>query len=338
MLLSGKNLNEYKSKGDSVIKRKTLFGLIISAICLYFSFKGVDWRMVLQTISTIDKRILLLLMPLYGLAFIIRSVRWRYLLRDITRVSWKKLFPHLMIGFLLNNILPMRIGEFARAYSSGKKLNISKTASFSSIVLERTFDGMCFLACITASFYIMPFPEWVRNGAIAAAVFFISMMSALFFLAYRQDTAKMVFKKLPLPVKLKIRFDMITENFFLGLQSLRNIKTVAVVVLLSCVVWTIELSSFYLMSRAFHLDINIADVLFTAICVVLGVMVPAAPGYVGTYEFTGRTALGIVGVEANIAVSFILFLHFFQFFVIFVLGFPSLTAQGISLEELKKES
>ncbi|MBD3271243.1 MAG: hypothetical protein GF384_01735 [Elusimicrobia bacterium] len=103
-------------------------------------------------------------------------------------------------------------------------------------------------------------------------------------------------------------------------------------------IWGLELVCFYLMNRSFSLNMSFVNVLFVAICIVLGILIPAAPGYVGTYEFAGRAALEFVGVDPNVGLSFILFLHFFQFIFILLFGFPSMIKQNISFKEIKNDA
>lgn len=319
----------------NTINKKTIIGIIISSICVYFAFRGIDWSVVFESIAKVKIPYLLIVTVIYIFGYLIRSFRWHFLLRGVKKVPALKLFPHIMIGFFLNNILPMRIGEFARAYTSGKKLSMPVSASFGSIVLERTFDGLCFIIIFLISFNFMPFPGWVKRGGVAAGIFFLGMMVVLVIVSFNEDRAYMILSRIPVPKVFKEKIEHFMGDFFMGLRSLRSVKMIGFIIISSLCIWGIELLCFYLMSLAFQLHIELIHVVFIAMCVVLGVMVPAAPGYIGTYELAGRAGLEISGVDPHVGISFILFLHFFQFIIIAALGIPSLLLQQISMKEIK---
>ena len=114
------------------LKSRTLrfiLGVIISVVCLYYALRGVDWKLVIRSIMRVKIGYLGAITAVYCGAYYIRSVRWHYLLRSTRSIKPLALFPHVMIGFFVNHILPMRLGEFARAYSSGQRFNISKATS-----------------------------------------------------------------------------------------------------------------------------------------------------------------------------------------------------------------
>lgn len=321
-----------------IVSKKSVIGIIISFICVYFAFRGVSWNIVIDSVKLVKFSYLLYVTIIYIFGYIIRAIRWKLLLSGVVQTGFKNLFPHLMIGFFLNNILPMRIGEFARAYTSGKKLGISKTASFASIVLERTFDGICFLILVVISFQFIPFPRWMLHGSLAASIFFIGILGILLFFSFYENRSRQIIDLMPLPRAAKNTITGLMNNFVAGLKSLHRLKTVVLIAGTSVLIWSCELTCFYLMSKAFNLNISFVHIIFVSMCLVLGVMVPAAPGYIGTFEIAGKKALEILGHDPAIAISFILFLHIFQMIIVNTLGFPSLLLQHISIKEIRDSS
>lgn len=86
-----------------------------------------------------------------------RSVRWRFLLRQIIDVPKLRLFAVSCVGFMAILLLPFRLGELARPYMLRTRPEevrpgqpvLTMTAATSSIVAERVLDGL-FLSIILA--------------------------------------------------------------------------------------------------------------------------------------------------------------------------------------------
>src|SRR3972149_956204 len=72
---------------------------------------------------------------------VLRSLRWHYLLRGLTTLSTATLSPIVIIGYMANNLLPLRTGEFVRAYVLSERHQVSKMSTLGTIAVERVFDG-----------------------------------------------------------------------------------------------------------------------------------------------------------------------------------------------------
>src|SRR5579862_8990919 len=123
--------------------------LIIGAF--YLLFRNIKFDELAADFARLQVLWLLPALAVYMLGYVIRGFRWVILLNPIKKCSFKSLFPTLLIGFMANNVTPLRLGEFIRAHLNGKKEGISRSASLGTIILERLFDGMAMLVILGIS-------------------------------------------------------------------------------------------------------------------------------------------------------------------------------------------
>jgi uncharacterized protein (TIRG00374 family) len=125
-------------------KKHLILGLIIVVVFSYLVFKNVSLTDLQNAFKEVEYLYLLPAVLLVALTFLFRAMRWRYLISSIKEVKTLRLFSPLMVGFM-GNVLPARAGEFIRAYLLGKKENVSFSASFATIFVERLMDMLIFL-------------------------------------------------------------------------------------------------------------------------------------------------------------------------------------------------
>ncbi len=135
---------------------KFWIGIALSMFFLWLSLKNINWPEVGRAFMDIDYIYLIPVAALIVLSDYVRAMRWRYLLMEIKKIKVYQLFSIIMISQFLLQVLPTRIGEIIRAYLVGRKYNISKTASFSSIVVEKIFDGCFIMTLFVVSLYFYP--------------------------------------------------------------------------------------------------------------------------------------------------------------------------------------
>ena len=113
-----------------------LIGLIIIVLSLMYAFKDVSFQELMSALKSIRHIYLFPAIFLVAMSYLLRAMRWHYLIRSVKKVKTTRLFSPLMVGFM-GNMLPARAGEFIRAYLLGKKENVSFSASFATIFVER---------------------------------------------------------------------------------------------------------------------------------------------------------------------------------------------------------
>ena len=163
---------------------KSWIGFVISMGILYLAFRRIDLQLLLKSLQGANY---LYLFPIVVIIFVnmaLRALRWGYLLRPIKKIGFLNLFASILIGFMANNVLPVRMGEFVRAYIIGRSERIRKSASFATVMVERLFDGLTVLGLLVVvlTFIHLP-PENIyfkrglqMGGYITMAIYGFTLM------------------------------------------------------------------------------------------------------------------------------------------------------------------
>ncbi len=323
-----------------------LTSFAITAIFLALALANVKFDQLQDAFTQADYRLVLFAscFTLAGYAF--RTARWRQLLVPSQPVPLARLFPILVIGFALNNLLPGRPGELLRAHALGKRENMSRILGFGTVVLERVADGITLIATLLIAFlafrlFNLELPilaEWI---ALVAFVLFAVAQAAMLFLLKRESLALRVFKQFTrsrsVPRGIAARLERMLGSFVLGLHSLHSTRDVVAIAVLSLAVWGCEFISYFVMLTAFHalpaLTLRPVAAAFMMVLINLGIMIPAAPGGLGPYEAAGVFALGAFGVNETSAASVALATHAMQYVLITLLGGVFVWREGISLAQ-----
>lgn len=301
---------------------RLLFGVIVSGVCLYFLFGAVQGDKVIDSLLSVNLNYLLAAFFVTSFSYLLRAYRWIFLFTDI-----KLSFPHsyrcLTLGFFMNNVLPARIGEFVRAHSLGRIIGESRAKVLATVAIERLLDGLTLSA-----FFAILFPLWSDNLDNASLLFHVSYMFAIasigaFLVIFLR---KPIFSVLRF-VDLKIGISGVSyliqriEKFIIGLEPLSMPRLLAPVLLLSILVWAVELGAYYLIAIAFSQTLNLGDLSLFLAAVNFSSLVPAAPGGIGTIEAFASFALAKIGIEHEVALAMVLTQHIIQFIAV---GIPGL--------------
>ncbi len=146
-----------------IIDKKLLVGVCISLFFLVLLFRKIDFDKLMLAFKEMDYRYLLPSIAVTFISYYIRAVRWKYLLLPIKNTAMSNLFPSTIIGYMANNILPARLGEFVRAYVLGQKEKIETSAVFATLVVDRLFDGFTVLLLLLITFFTVELPAGMEN-------------------------------------------------------------------------------------------------------------------------------------------------------------------------------
>lgn len=331
-----------KSYGEKIMKNyKFWIGILISAIFVYWTFKGVDLKKFLGILAGINYLYLPLLLLLLFVAFYVRALRWRYLLGKEIKIKTHSLFSYIMIGFMANNILPARIGEFVRAYIIGKKENISKSFAFSTIVVERIFDGIVILLLFIPTIFFYPLPQWLKKTGLVVGLFYPLVLVFLIILKVHKEWVLRLVDLILKPISpaLLLKVKGILSSFIEGLGVLYKVDHLLVIIFYSFIVWTATPLMFYVGFLCFNIPLHFYACFFVFGMVFLGVMIPASPGFIGTFHWFCLQAFLLLGLkDENLAASYAFFMHMINYLPVTSVGLLYLIKENISLSELEKSS
>lgn len=319
---------------------------ILSIALLAWTLRKLDFQHIWSELARAKYFWLIPAVVVYFGAVWARTWRWYFLLRPVQKISLLKLFPIVCIGYMGNNIYPARAGELLRAYVLKERENVPISASLMTIIVERIFDGIVVLAFV---FLTLPLLASLIKGdigyiqkwaVILAAVFFgvlILLVLAVIFPKVTERFAHWLVAHL-VPKKWQEKASGILSKFLSGLQSLRSPGDAVMVLLTSVVIWLIETCTYYFVMRAFSLDLSFYALMMLNGAINLFTLIPAAPGYIGTFELAGKTLLTAYQVPPETATGFTLILHATLWLPITLVGAIFFAREGFKLKSAVKEA
>jgi len=341
--------------------KKIIFWIVIAFItvfCLYFVLRGVDFSRLWNILKHINLWLLFLTVAIYVCGYYIRAERWHHLLKHIKIFKAMELFPFLVMGFMFNNVLPARAGEFIRAYVTGSKKGVSKSSTFATIVIERVFDGLImifyFIIGYTAFHFIkqqavippitikgitLGIKDAVLGFAVLGSVVFLGIFILMFLLLYkREGTTNFISKIIGfLPHGIKEKISKFIDTFINGLGVLGNFRDMAIVFGISLSAWTVEAFTYWLMGVAMNIQIN-----FLLVCLIMAVanfaiMVPSTAGGLGPFEFFGMGIMLLFAYTKEEAAAYVFIVHAMILLPIIALGLIFMFTEGFSFSKLISE-
>jgi len=318
-----------------------LIGLVLTVVFLVLALQRVDLTGFLDELKSVNYVWLIPSAVCTLLGYVLRTVRWRTILSGSARAPLSTLFPVLIMGFATNNLLPGRLGEFWRAYLLGRKRNVRKTFALASVIVERVFDGLTLILLLGIVSVAIQLPGWGRQIELLAALIFLAATAMLVLLLWRPSLVQRPIRSIlhrfhgGLASWIEERF----EAFVDGLAPLRHGRILATATLLSVGVWLFEGGSYMMLSRG--LDLNIPGSLavpglgLALVTINLGIMVPSGPGYLGTQEFFGTAALGVVGANPQAALALVVVSHAVQYVLVTALGLVFFAREQLSPRDLR---
>ncbi len=322
------------------MKKKFIIGGLISLVFLYLAFRKVDYYELWSALKGASYWYILPNVALVILSMWMRAYRWKFMVDPIKKLGLAPLFSSVMIGFMANNVLPARLGEFVRAYSLGTKENISRSATFATIVIERIFDGFSLLFILWLSLLLSPFPDWVKKASNLFLLMNIATLAFLVLIEVKRDLTLKFFNFIfrILPASLSSRAGEILEKFIGGLKVFRDVPSLIWILAWSIFIWIIVGISNYFIFLAFDLQPPIQASFILLVIVSLGVMLPSSPGFVGTFQFFCVVSLATFGYDKNVALPFSIVLHASQYFPVTLLGLYYLKREHLSLKGIEADS
>jgi uncharacterized protein (TIRG00374 family) len=321
---------------------KLAIGIAISAVCVWWSMRDVRPDEVWRALRQANYFGFVVVMATTLLGFWIRAVRWGSLIHEPRPIRSDSLFGATMIGFMANNVLPLRLGEFVRPWALARRERLSKTTLFATVVVERAIDMVTLLVIFGISLLVHPISSATEAGRMTqagASVLVIACAALTVFviaLERSEKLAHIVVEKVsaPFPPALRSRAARALEHFIKGLTLFRDLPRVLWVFALSFAMFGVIVLGLVVGMWALRIEVPWYGGLLMLVITAIGIMVPAAPGYIGTMNLACIAGLAIFGVGKERAVPFSWFYWAGQWLPVTLLGLYYLQREGLSLRSL----
>ncbi|MDR0786928.1 MAG: flippase-like domain-containing protein [Gemmatimonadota bacterium] len=328
------------------LKSRTILGVLLSLLLLGWALRDVSVVEVVQRISDADPVQFGISILIALSAFHIRAFRWGFLLRPLgTPAPFSARTAATFIGFAANNVLPARVGEFARAFVLSRLTPVPAAAAFATLVIERLLDGIVLIGLLFAAMAAPAFPAEVSPGgvdfrgwALTAAVVMGVAAGALLLAVAAPRYAGRIARLLSrfLPERLRAPFIETLRAFAAGLRILTDIRLSAISLILAIGQWSFLALSYFFAFRAFGIDhVPWSGAVFMQSIIALAAAVPSSPGFFGPFEAAARVGLGIWGVPGSQAISFAVGFHIAGFLPVTLIGVWYLSRFNLSWSDVR---
>ncbi len=313
-------------------------GLIISVVFLYLAFREINYDALWQTIRTVRFWWLLPGLAVYFVGVLVRTWRWQYLVKPLKQVSIATLFPIINIGYMGNNVFPLRMGEVLRAVVLKRRENAAISGTLATIVVERIFDAVVIVGFVLVNLgQLVTLPgdgAFSQLGGLAtwAVVIFLAGLAVFILIAMFPKSAMRlihaVINRL-VPKRWRETTTGVADHFLDGLMSLRSPKDALMILLTSILIWLLETGLYWSVNQAMGLDLNFAQLMLLNGVVNLVLLIPAAPGGLGTFDAAGRAMLEAFAIPAEPALGYTLVLRIALWVPITLVGAVYFIREGL---------
>ena len=344
-----------------------LLGTAVSITTLYFAFRNVPIRELLGYLTSINYIWIIPTVVAILFAFGLRAARWRFILASSYPVGFWQAFHPLMIGFMINCVLPGRVGEFARPLVLNRKEAVPVSTGLATVAVERIFDLIILLLLFLAvSSFVRIEPGFnvtfgghrldyevlvtVFNGMLKIG-FLLVIGLFLVTLGKTRALANKLILSAPellffasrssrdwLKEKVCRPAIRIIENIASGMALIKDPKRIIICFIYSLAVWFFTALSYYLFSIGCpEINLTLSEITAVMVIICFVIALPSVPGYWGLWEAGGVFAMLLFGVPENEAAGYTLANHAVQIVPVVLVGLVSAWISGVSIRQVYEQ-
>jgi len=290
---------------------RLLLSLGVSAVLMWLSLRNADLRAVGRAIASADPWRMAGYAAILVCIHLVRTVRWGILLEPLGRVGFKRLNSASAVGFMLLIVLPFRLGEFARPLLIARPppgvggATLRRSGAFASIVVERIVDGLAIGLLGIGALRMLGanasgrYADFARHASVLVALGFFTLCVAVTLAFFLRDRAVQLTSALLRPFSLRLaqRASSMLDAFISALHLGSGWKALAFFAL-TAVYWSLNGFGLALLAPAFGFHLAPLMVATILAVQVVGVMVPAGPGMIGTMQFFSQVGLSLFVPDA----------------------------------------
>lgn len=324
---------------------RSALGFALSALLLAWTLRGVHLADVWRELHGANLPLLLLSAVAATAIFPLRARRWRAILHPVEpNLPFGMLWRATAIGMMVNNVVPARAGEPARAYALTRETpRVSFSAAFASLAVDRLFDAVVVLSLMFLAMLDPRFPrgtaagQMVANWAGTGTIFLATLVAALYLLVFFPSRIISIYEAFARRVapRFEARGRDVLLAFAAGLGVLRNPWRFFEVLFWTVVHWLTNALAFWIAFKALGMaTAGYGAALFLQGLISVGVALPSSPGFFGVFEAAARTGLTVYGVDSTLATSWAIGFHLLSFIPITVMGAIYFARLGLHLGEI----
>ena len=329
------------------ISWRSAIGIVLSIALLWWTLRDVSLAEVWHELAASSIPYFIASAFFATLIFPMRAYRWRIILAPVApNLPLGPLWRSTAIGMAINNVVPARAGELARAYAITRETPVTFSSALASLAVDRLFDMFAVLGLGAAALLDPSFPRGARvagqslgdlaQGSILLVVLLVGVLYLLAFFPAQLVRAFEIFARRVSPT-VEERGKNALLRFSEGLSALKSPGRFLLVLAWTIAHWLVNAFAFWLGFKAVGLSLPFSAACFLQMLIALGVALPSAPGFFGIFEKLAQVGLAIYGVQATQAASWAIGFHILSFIPITVIGIYYFSRLGLTFRELQTQ-
>ena len=300
-------------------------GLAVSAALLWLAFRRADAGALAAILSSLSPAPLWLIFFTVLGELALRGLKWRLLLAPAGPARFLDAVRIETAGLALNNILPLRLGELARAALGAEFFKISMLTVLATIMAEKILDFAALLLLFLSAAGAGSLPAWLTGSGLWR---YLAPAAAAALLA------AWALARAGGPPDLR----RVLEKLGLGLKALKRPWAAAGIFSLALLQWLLNALNYYWLALAFGAGgIGLRRSVILSFTGAAASSAPGMPGYFGGFELAVSVVASAMGLGREAALAYALSAHLFSYFIITALGVFFIYQMGRSLSGLWKK-
>lgn len=319
---------------------RSSLGVALSLAFLALALRGIEWGEVARSFAQANYLALLAALGLVLATIMMKALRWGVILSLAGKTPpTRRLFSTLLVGQMVNAVLPARLGELARAYLLAELEGIGKTLALLSILMEKALDSLMLIALLAGLSLAMPLPSWLR---LSAAAFSLAALILVLLVAL----ALWLRGLLPLSLKRMVssswlaRYLRVPPTYLREWEGLflpwRHPPEFLALLGFSGVIWLLGGLTNHIVAQALRVPLPLVGSFLLLAALHLGVILPSSPARIGVFHYICLLSLRAFSIDRSLALSYAFVLHIIVFLPIISLGAFYLWKENYTLARLSK--
>jgi len=309
---------------------RPLVGIFISVALTWMLVSKLDWDQFFMYLRPLNFTILAAAVVIQSISYYWRSWRWQWIQFPVKSPGVPSLYSTLAISYMLNTVLPLRLGDVGRVIIITRQGNATVAQSISALLVERGFDAVAIVLIGSIAAYILNLPLGFVSVAVVIATGAIIVLYGL--LVWKPDPVRVrqwIFRLIRKD-KVADKVAELVSRFNLRIST----RDVWRIFFLSVLVWFTEAAGYFLIGIAFGFSWTPVAALFTMAVVNIATMIPSSPGYVGTFQYMTVLALSQFLVPFNEAMAYSVVTHILIFTPITLIGYICFWRSDLKMKAL----
>lgn len=322
------------------MKTKVIAGILLSALLVYLSLRGIDFRGLAEGFRTLRYGYVPSILAVLLLMQVLRSVRWGLILRPLARIDQFTLFSVTSVGFFAIVSIPARLGELARPYLISRRSGIKMSSALGTILVERVLDSLTVLCVAVFVLFLMPLPPWLVRASVFFFLATLALFAVMIFMILKQEASLRLLSRLSrkLPLRFADALTRAVRHFLDGFRIIADPLLLAVVAALSILIWLVDAAAIYLLFLAFGFQLPITAAFVLMIILIIGIAVPTAPGFIGNWHYFCILGLSLFDIPRTDALTYAIVYHTLAIGIVILLGLVFLPFNRFSVAELRRQA